>query len=139
MISTFDLILLGGLISIGGIGFLVRAHRRPPIGSRFEAATDQTGNTKAKRNEDRVRAEAMAGVRWLTVGALALLIGSTRGADSGYLFDLWADVAFHTVLLSGCWAATAVRIQRVGGRGAPRGRNAPASPVPRAGIATFER
>ena len=56
----------------------------------------------------------MGGVRWLTVGALALFIGYTRGAESGYLFNLWTDVFFHVGLLSACWAATAVRLKHAG-------------------------
>ena len=102
MISAFDLILLGGLVSLGGLIFLYRAYRCQPTGSTEVTAPRQ-------------RAEAMAGVRWLTVGALALFIGYTRGSDSGYLFDFWSDLAFHTALLSGCWAATVFRIKRAGG------------------------
>jgi hypothetical protein len=122
MISAFDLILLGGLVSLGGLIFLYRAYRCQPTGSSEVTAPRQ-------------RAEAMAGVRWLTVGALALFIGYTRGSDSGYLFDFWSDLAFHTALLSGCWAATVFRIKRVGGKpglgttsGAPTGSHSPMRP-----------
>ena len=103
MISAFDLILLGGLVSLGGLIFLYRAYRCQPTGSSEVTAPRQ-------------RAEAMAGVRWLTVGALALFVGYTRGSDSGYLFDFWSDLAFHTALLSGCWAATVFRINRAGAK-----------------------
>jgi hypothetical protein len=112
MISTFDLILLGGLISLGGLVFLFRAYRPQSVGSPAGIVSARMGNSSIGRNETRQRAEAMAGVRWLTIGALALFVGYTRGSDSGYLFDFWGDLMFHTALLSGCWAATAFRINR---------------------------
>jgi hypothetical protein len=61
----------------------------------------------------------MAGVRWLTVGALILFIGSTRGADSGYIFGLWTDVLFHVGLLSACWFATLYRLKTMPQRKKP--------------------
>ena len=60
---------------------------------------------------DHRRAESTAGVRWLAVGALTLLIGSTRGAESGYIFGFWTDVFFHVGLLLICWLATLYRIK----------------------------
>jgi hypothetical protein len=113
MISTFDLILLGSLISLGGLVFLFRAYRSQSLGSPIQMASTAMKSSGDGFHEARHRAETMAGVRWLTVGALALFIGYTRGADSGYLFDFWSDLAFHTALLSGCWAATVFRIKRV--------------------------
>jgi hypothetical protein len=112
MISTFDLILLGGLVSLGGLTFLFRAYRPRSAASPAGIASAVMGTRSTGRNESRHRAEAMAGVRWLTIGALALFVGYTRGSDSGYLFDFWGDLMFHTALLSGCWAATAFRINR---------------------------
>ena len=112
MISTFDLFLLGGLISLGGLAFLLRAYRPQSTGSQLDIVFAVMRSRDTGLNETRQRAEAMAGVRWLTVGVLALFMGYTRGSDSGYLFDFWADLMFHTALLSGCWAATAFRINR---------------------------
>ena len=106
MMSTFDLILLGSLISLGGISFLFRAYWGPSIRARTRVT---------KRHEGAHRAEVLAAGRWLTIGALAFFIGYTRGADTGYLIGLWSDVIFHAVLLSGCWAATVFRINRAGG------------------------
>lgn len=112
MMSMFDLILLGSLISLGGIGFLIRGYWRPSIGAQRETASVGRSGADEGLDTDQQRAETMAGVRWLTVGALALFIGYTRGAESGYLFNLWTDVFFHVGLLSVCWAATAVRLKR---------------------------
>ena len=128
MMSTFDLILLGSLISLGGIGFLVRGYWRPSTGSRLETAAIGRREAGEGIDSDRQRAEAMAGVRWLTVGALALFIGHTRGAESGYLFNLWTDVFFHVGLLSVCWAATAFRLKHAGFKATIR----PAPSVPQA-------
>jgi hypothetical protein len=136
MISTFDLVLIGSLVSLGGLIFLFRAYRFRP-GTPPEIPTVMKSRTPGPA-EIHQRAEAMAGVRWLTIGALAIFIGYTRGSSSGYLFDFWSDLLFHTALLSGCWAATAFRIKRV--RGTPRATPtagapaAPASPITPHGI-----
>lgn len=127
MISTFDLVLLGSLISLGGLVLLFRAYRSQSLGSPMQMASTGLKSSGDILHETRHRAETMAGVRWLTVGALALFIGYTRGADSGYLFDFWSDLAFHAALLSGCWAATVFRIKRVN-KGATVGTT-PGTPV----------
>jgi len=124
MISAFDLILLGSLVSLGGFMFLFRTYRSRSTGSPLHIASTGMQNSAGDLHERRQRAETMAGVRWLTVGALALFVGYTRGSDSGYLFDFWSDLAFHTALLSGCWAATVFRINRASG-------NATAATTPR--------
>jgi hypothetical protein len=134
MISTFDFFLLGGLISLGGLVFLLRAYRPQSTGSPLDIVFAVMRSRDTGPNETRQRAEAMAGVRWLTVGALALFMGNTRGSDSGYLFDFWADLMFHTALLSGCWVATAFRINRNRTGETPALRpvpatNSPASPI----------
>ncbi|HEX2056448.1 MAG TPA: hypothetical protein VHF07_08135, partial [Nitrospiraceae bacterium] len=110
MISTFDLILLGSLISLGGLMFLLRAYWPQSISTPSAPSSAVITTSNMEGLEIRRRAEATAGVRWLTVGALALFLGATRGSDAGYLFDFWSDLAFHTALLSGCWAATSFRI-----------------------------
>lgn len=136
MISTFDLILIGSLISLGGLIFLFRAYRLRPTGSS-EISTPLDGRSQGLPTIHQ-RAEAMAGVRWLTIGGLALFVGYTRGSSSGYLFDFWSDLLFHTTLLSGCWAAAAFRIKRTGGTPTagttPSSPTAPASPITPQGI-----
>lgn len=124
MISTFDLSLMGGLISFGGLLFFL-------LGTRRRAAAGLGASVKGMReseslHDSRQRAEFLAGMRWLTVGALVLFVGLTRGTAAGYLFDLWTDIAFHVGILSACWAATAYRVKHVGGRPAPRS----SSPLP---------
>ncbi len=110
MISTYDLVLLGSLISLGGVGFLFRGYRSSSIAWR--RGGDSNGKSSEDRQDNRGRAESVAGVRWLTVGALTLFIGYTRGAESGYLFGPWTDILFHVGLLSVCWAATVSRLQK---------------------------
>ena len=127
MISAFDLILLGSLVSLGGLLFLFRTYRSRSTGSPLHIVSTAMQGSAGNLHERRERAETMAGVRWLTVGALALFVGYTRGSDSGYLFDFWSDLAFHTALLSGCWAATVFRINRASG--SATAATAPATPV----------
>ncbi len=99
MISTFDLTLLGCLVSSGGLAFFAW----PSVVMRLTGA----GVTDGQR-----RALMLAAARWLTVGPLCLFLAPTHGADSGYLFDAWGDVLFHLAFLGSCWFATAFRIAR---------------------------
>ena len=110
MISTFDLTLLGGLVSAGGLVFLrqgkwphVRVHSLG-IGRQLELSSE--------RRDHHARSTALAGARWLTVGALTLFVAYMHGAEKGYLFDPWTDVLFHVVFVSACWAATAYRMKQ---------------------------
>ncbi|HKY72841.1 MAG TPA: hypothetical protein VJL88_13060 [Nitrospira sp.] len=113
MISTFDLTLLGSLVSAGGLVLLRQAKwpqldfRRPTRGKRGIALTPET-------REQRVRSTGLAGARWLTVGALTLFVAYAHGEKDGYLFGPWTDVMFHIVFVSTCWAATVSRINRAG-------------------------
>jgi hypothetical protein len=125
MISTYDLVLLGLLISLGGIAFLFRAYRRQSINSRRHTTFDNMQKISEDFHGDHHRAEFTAGVRWLTLGALTLFIGYTRGAESGYIFGLWTDILFHVGLLSVCWFATFYRLKYV-----PERRKLVASPLP---------
>ncbi|HJT19510.1 MAG TPA: hypothetical protein VJ746_03515 [Nitrospira sp.] len=83
MISTFDLTLLGGLVSAGGMVFLRQG-----------------------------KSSAVAGARWLAVGALTLFVAYVHGADDGYLFSPWGDVMFHVFFVSTAWGMTAFRIKQ---------------------------
>lgn len=87
MISTFDLTLLGSLVSAGGLVFLRQG-----------------------------KSAAIAGARWLTVGALTLFLAYAHGADDGYLFGPWSDVMFHVVFVSACWGATSFRMKQAAER-----------------------
>ena len=105
MISTFDLTLLGSLVSAGGLLFFRQGkwpHLDLPFGKHLLLTT--------KCREQHARSTALAGARWLTVGALTLFIAYVHGADQGYLFGPWADVMFHLVFVSTCWATTVYRI-----------------------------
>jgi hypothetical protein len=102
MISTFDLTLLGSLVSAGGL-VLLRRGKWP--GQHAIALTPET-------REQQARSTALAGARWLTVGALTLFIGYAHGETGGYLFGPWADVMFHIAFVSTCWATTVYRINQ---------------------------
>ncbi len=116
MISTFDLTLLGTLVSAGGLLFLLLVNW-PYLGFGWlDPTADRTSMAARKRSEKTERSTMMAGARWLTVGALTLFLAYTHGADEGYLFGPWVDVMFHLALLSGCWAATAFRIKQAAER-----------------------
>jgi hypothetical protein len=107
MISTFDLTLLGILVSAGGL-VLLRQGKWPHFELRFSSPIILTPESR----EQRERSTALAGARWLTVGGLTLFIAYTHGADKGYLFGPWADVMFHLVFVSTCWATTVYRINQ---------------------------
>lgn len=111
MISTFDLTLLGGLVSAGGF-VLLRQGKWPHLdfhwltrGRRAIALTPET-------REQQSRSTALAGARWLTVGALTLFIAYAHGEKDGYLFGPWTDIMFHIVFVSTCWATTVYRINQ---------------------------
>ena len=114
MISTFDLTLLGSCVLLGGALFLLRAYRDQLLDSVFQRSP--VAGLFIQDRDERQHSEAIAGVRWLTVGALTLFLGYTRGAESGYLFGPWMDVTFHVILISGCWVVTAYRIKTLRSR-----------------------
>jgi hypothetical protein len=110
MISTFDLTLLGSLVSAGGLAFL-RQGKWPYLSVDSLGVGKRPSRLTAER-EHHARATALAGARWLTVGALTLFIAFVHGADEGYLFGPWSDVLFHLVFVSTCWAATTYRMNQ---------------------------
>lgn len=104
-LHAFDLIVLGALVSVGGALFLAKAywsrpHSDPPEGRQVHQ-----------------HLHALAGVRWLTVGAIALVLGVTRGEAARYFIGPWSDALIHTVVLSMFWVATGVRTQRLTRKG----------------------
>jgi hypothetical protein len=105
MISTFDLMLLGSLVSAGGFVFL-RQGKWPHLDLHFSTPIILT----AECREQHERSTALAGARWVTVGAFTLFIAYMHGAEEGYLFGPWADVMFHAVFVSTCWVTTVYRI-----------------------------
>jgi hypothetical protein len=112
MISTYDLTLLGTLVSAGGLVFL-RQGKCPHLDLHFRK---HIIILTAECREERARSRALAGARWLTVGALTLFIAYVHGADNGYLFGPWTDVMFHLVFVSTCWATTVYRINQTAQR-----------------------
>jgi hypothetical protein len=110
VISTFDLTLLGSLVSTGGILFLCRG-KRPQFGSRRRTA-DRSLILSEEGSEQHERASLLEAARWLTVCILTLFVGLLHGAEEGYLFDPWSDVMFHVVFVSTCWATAALRINK---------------------------
>lgn len=116
MISTFDLTLLGSMVSVGGVAFLQQG-KWPHLGAKLlhERKAAHSGMTPESRDKHE-RSAAITGVRWLTVGALTLFLAYAHGADEGYLFGPWSDVLFHVIFVSSCWAMTAFRIKQAAER-----------------------
>lgn len=112
MISTFDLTLLGSLVSAGGLVFLQQGKWPHPGSRRFRSGTLPVEPTGENR-ENHERSTAVAGARWLTLGALTLFLAYFHGADEGYFFGPWSDVMFHVVFVSTCWGMTAFRIKQM--------------------------
>jgi hypothetical protein len=110
LISTFDLTLLGGFVSAGGILFLCRG-KRPQFRARWLSAERPIIMSEESR-EQHERSTLLEAIRWLTVGALTLFVGLLHGAEEGYLFGPWSDVMFHVVFVSTCWTTAALRINR---------------------------
>ncbi len=114
MISTFDLTLLGSFVSVGGILFLSRG-KRLHFSARWLTGREPIIMSEESR-EQHQRSAALAGARWLTIGALTLFVGLVHGAEEGYLFGPWSDVMFHFVFVSTCWTTTAFRIKQTAAR-----------------------
>jgi hypothetical protein len=115
MISTFDLSLLGGLVSIGGMA-LVRQGTRGHLDARRLTGGKPAAPLTGDGLQGHARLAALAGARWLTVGALTLFIAYTHGAGEGYFFGPWTDVMFHLVFVSTCWVTTLHRINQTAQR-----------------------
>jgi hypothetical protein len=129
MISTFDLTLLGSLVTVGGLLFLLQA-KWPHLRWKRLHGRRYPDPIPAPESLDRLgRSAAVAGARWLTVGALTLFVAYTRGAEEGYLFGPWGDVMFHVIFLSSCWAATVFRINQAAERPTCQTHDRPISTV----------
>lgn len=112
MISTFDLTLLGSLVSAGGLVFL-RLGKRPHLGPRWLNRRQADHGRSTPESRDKLgQWAAIAGTRWLTVGTLTLFFAYAHGAEEGYLFGPWSDVMFHILFVSACWGATAWRLKQ---------------------------
>jgi len=115
MISTFDLTLLGSLVSVGGLVFL-RQDKWPHLDVHWLGSSTRPIDLTAESRKQHARSTALAGARWLTVGVLTLFIAYVHGAEKGYLFGPWSDVMFHLVFVSTCWATTAFRMKHAAER-----------------------
>ena len=115
MISTFDLTLLGSLVSAGGLVFLSHG-KRPYLSWSSLGIGKRPFELSAESRQQHARSTALAGARWLTVGVLTLFIAYVHGAEKGYLFGPWTDVMFHLVFVSACWATTAFRMKHAAER-----------------------
>lgn len=111
MISTFDLTLLGSLVSAGGLAFLGQG-RWPQLGRKWLAGRQPAHDGWSPDRDRRDRSITLAGARWLTVGVLTLFLAYAHGAEEGYLFGPWGDVMFHVIFVSTCWGATTFRMKR---------------------------
>ena len=115
MISTFDLTLLGSLVSAGGLMFL--RHGKWLYLNWFSLGIGKRPfEVSAESRRQHARSTALAAARWLTVGVLTLFIAYVHGAEKGYLFGPWSDVMFHVVFVSTCWATTAFRMKQAAER-----------------------
>lgn len=115
MLSTYDLTLLGSLVTAGGLAFL-RQGKSPHLNVHWLAGRTRTIELPAESQKHHARSTALAGARWLTVGALTLFMAYVHGAKEGYLFGPWTDVIFHLVFVSTCWATTVYRINQAANR-----------------------
>ena len=112
MLSTFDLTLLGSLVVAGGL-VLLRQGKWLDTDFRGLSSSKRRLVLTAEHEDLKQRSTALAGTRWLTVGALTLFIAFAHGEKEGYLFGPWTDVLFHVVFVSSCWAMTVYRINQI--------------------------
>ena len=117
VISTFDLTLLGSLVSAGGLVFL-RQGKWPHLDLHRLGIGKRTSEMNPESLEHHARSTMLVGARWLTVGALTLFIAFAHGAKEGYLFGPWIDVFFHIAFVASCWSFTAFRMQQAAERAA---------------------
>ena len=103
------------MVSAGGMLFF-RQSKRPYLGFDWLRSGMRAAELTMETREHRARSAALAGARWLTVGALTLFIAYVHGAKEGYLFGPWTDVMFHVIFVSTCWATTAFRINQAADR-----------------------
>ncbi len=115
MISTFDLLLMGSLVSAGGLLFLRQAKWPQLLGRWLNWRPAQPSGSTREHRDHLERSVTTAGARWLTMGLLTLFLAYTHGGEAGYLFGPWSDVLFHVTFVSTCWAATASRLKRTAG------------------------
>jgi hypothetical protein len=83
-LHAFDLIVLGILVSAGGGLFLVKAYWRKPRAAPMAPPQAALVCPSTLRQQIHQHLHALTGVRWLTVGALALVLGVTRGEEAGH-------------------------------------------------------
>jgi hypothetical protein len=115
MISTFDLTLLGSMVSAGGLAFL-RQGKWPYLDVARLGGGTRVADLTAESRQHQERSTALAGARWLTVGALTLFVAYAHGGEDGYLFSPWGDVMFHVFFVASCWSFTAFRINQTAER-----------------------
>jgi hypothetical protein len=108
-IGAFDLLVLGTLVSVGGAAFIAKAYWRTPLSETVKRTPVAQANPVLIRHQIHQHLHALAGVRWLAVGAVALFLGVTRGEEAAYFFGPWADVLVHAAVLSLSWVATVAR------------------------------
>lgn len=115
-VSGFHLLLLGTLVSVGGALLLAKRHWRRPASSVGPLPPGLPGNPFTIRHDIIRHSETMAGVRWLTIGGLALLFGLARKGEVAYFIGFWTDILLHVAVLSGVWVATVARTKEASRR-----------------------
>jgi hypothetical protein len=127
VLSTFDLTLLGSLVSAGGLAFLGQAKWPHLVWKKISERQSANRESNSESRERLKRATTIAGARWLTVGTLTLFVAHTHGAEEGYLFGPWGDVLFHVIFVSTSWGTTAFRMKQTAERQTGQTNDSPIS------------
>jgi len=127
MLSTFDLTLLGSLVSAGGLAFLGQAKWPHLVWEKISERQSANRESNSESRERLKRSTTIAGARWLTVGVLTLFVAHTHGAEEGYLFGPWGDVLFHVIFVSTSWGTTAFRMKQTAERQTGQTNDSPIS------------
>lgn len=128
--NGFDLLLLGILTLAGGAILILQGWRRASEATTPAARGISPGGSFELRRQAVRHAHNLAGVRWMTIGAVAFLLAVTRERDTMFLVENWENVLMPLTVLTVALFITSGRADRAGRKTA-----APSDP-PQAGTGT---
>lgn len=118
--NGFDLLLLGILTLAGGAILIVQGWRRASRATTPVARGVSPDGSFELRPAAVRHAHNMAGVRWMTIGAVAFVLAVTRERDTMFLVETWENVLMPLTVLTVALVITSGRADRAGRRAAER-------------------
>ena len=112
--NGFDLLLLGILTLTGGAILILQGWRRASGATTPVAQGLWPGGSFELRKQAVRHAHNMAGVRWMTIGAVSFVLAVTRERDTIFLVEDWENVLMPLTVLTVALAITSGRAARAG-------------------------